>query len=95
LKTLADIRYLLTLMGFFALYNGFIYNDFSSIGFNIFGSCYDFNVEIKENISLFNSQKRPGCVYSVGIDPIWSMTENDIVFFNNLKMKLSVFYGIV
>lgn len=28
-------------MGFFALFAGTIYNDFLSLSFNTFGSCYD------------------------------------------------------
>jgi V-type H+-transporting ATPase subunit a len=34
-------RYLFALMGFFATYCGFIYNEFLSINLNLFGSCYD------------------------------------------------------
>jgi V-type H+-transporting ATPase subunit a len=33
-------RFLLALMGFFAFYCGFIYNDFTSISLDLFGSCY-------------------------------------------------------
>lgn len=35
------IRYFVMFMGFFALYCGFLYNDFTSLSFNFFGSCYD------------------------------------------------------
>lgn len=38
---LLSIRYMIILMGFFAFYCGFIYNDFMGLGFNLFGSCYD------------------------------------------------------
>ncbi len=34
------VRWLLLFMGFFAMYAGFIYNDFLSIPWNLFGSCY-------------------------------------------------------
>lgn len=40
-------RYLLTLMGFFAFYCGWMYNDFLSIPLNVFGSCY-------ANVNLIN-----------------------------------------
>jgi len=31
------------LMGFFATYCGFIYNDMAGVRLNLFGSCYDKN----------------------------------------------------
>ena len=40
LKVALDFRYLITLMGFFAFFCGFIYNDFLGIMLNLFGSCY-------------------------------------------------------
>jgi len=42
-KSLISVRYMFLMMGFFACYNGFIYNDFLSFGLNLFGSCYQLN----------------------------------------------------
>lgn len=38
--TLAAGRYLLLLMGIFAVYSGFVYNEFFAMPLNIFTSCY-------------------------------------------------------
>ena len=40
-KNLLHMRYLLLLMGFFATYMGFIYNDFMSLATRVFPSCYE------------------------------------------------------
>ena len=41
LKDVLPFRYIITLMGFFALYAGTLYNDFTSLSFDFFGSCYN------------------------------------------------------
>lgn len=40
LKSLLVGRHMFLMMGFCAFYNGWIYNDFLSLSFNMFGSCY-------------------------------------------------------
>lgn len=85
-------RYMILLMGLFATYCGFIYNDFMAVSLNIFGSCYDV------------SQAKPGlpipkissdCVYPMGLDPVWSISTNNINFVDSLKMKISVIIGVL
>ncbi|EGR26919.1 V-type ATPase 116kda subunit family protein, putative [Ichthyophthirius multifiliis] len=87
LSILYSTRYMITLMGFFALFNGFIYNDFMSIPLNIFNSCY-------QSQDSLQTQKVPDCTYKVGIDPVWSISQNKLQLQNSLKMKTSVILGI-
>ena len=79
-------RYLLLLMGFFAFYCGWIYNDFLSLSLPVFGSCY-YN---KDNQGI----RRNDCTYPFGLDPKWYVATNELTFINSLKMKLSVILGI-
>jgi V-type H+-transporting ATPase subunit a len=89
LKPMLIARYLLFFMGIFAIYNGLIYNDFTSINIDFFGSCY----KIKEHAEKTEVTRINNCVYSFGLDPIWSISENEIAFTNSLKMKISVILG--
>ena len=88
-KDLLIARYLLLLMGFFAFFAGFIYNDFLSLPFNLFGSCFEQkpNSEETEWIS--------GCNYPLGFDPKWYIATNELNFFNSFKMKFAVIVGVL
>ena len=86
--TLGSARYLLLLMGLFATYCGFIYNDMTSIPLKVFGdSCY----ERKINGEVL---QKADCVYPIGIDPVWYLSKNELTFINSLKMKLAVIIGV-
>ena len=74
LKLIVPHRYLFTLMGFFATYCGFIYNDFLSISLDLFGSCYDPNAVNAKHPEMHRFSTE--CVYGVGIDPAWAVSSN-------------------
>ena len=65
---------MITMMGFFAFYCGFIYNDLIGFNVNLFNSCYNPPPhEDGEGSNMIGKPQypRPDCVYPVGIDPIW------------------------
>jgi V-type H+-transporting ATPase subunit a len=82
-KPLVEVRYMIVLMGFFAFYTGWIYNDFLSLSFNIFGSCYELNGEEWERVT-------ETCTYPFGLDPVWGVAENELTFVNSFKMKVKL-----
>jgi len=93
-------RYMLFMMGFFAVYAGMIYNDCFSLGLNFFGSRWAFegqdygSVEegaVAQPTAPYGSDES---VYPFGLDPIWHVSTNELLFFNSFKMKLSVIFGI-
>lgn len=94
-------KYLMLLMGFFATYMGFIYNDFMSLPTRLFSSCYDIEGLTKAESKLAGKSEvkiltqQEDCVYPFGIDTAWMMSENDLTFYNSFKMKTSVIYGVV
>lgn len=94
-------RYMITMMGFFAVYAGLIYNDMFSLGLNLFGSRWKFegqdsgHVEEGAEASMTATFGSNESVYPFGLDPIWHVSSNELLFFNSFKMKLSVIFGII
>jgi V-type H+-transporting ATPase subunit a len=85
---LSGARYLLLMMGFFALFSGICYNDFASVPL-WFGSCYT-----PEDAPSTFWKPKEDCVYSLGVDPVWYLSDNELTFINNMKMKMSVIFGV-
>eukprot|EP00940_MAST-03C_sp_MAST-3C-sp2_P000630 g630.t1 len=94
-------RYMLLLMGFFAVYCGLVYNECFCLALNLFGSKYE-KIDGNENISSMYVMKDdpdyklmgPAPVYAFGIDPTWHVSENELTFINSFKMKTSVILGV-
>jgi len=94
-------RYMIAMMGFFAIYAGLVYNDCFSLGLNLFGSRWKFegqdsySVEEGTYATTKGAYGDPSNVYPFGLDPIWHVSGNELLFFNSFKMKLSVILGII
>lgn len=89
-------RYMLLMMGVFAVYCGLLYNDFFATGTNIFGTRWAYpavNGTIHSHEAVF-SGKSATDVYPFGVDPEWRVSDNELLVFNSLKMKMSVIMGI-
>jgi len=94
-------RYLFTMMGFFGIYAGLMYNDFFSVGLDLFGSRYKApaeggaagTVEVYEPI--FDTQNAGGMgPYPFGLDPAWHGSSNELQMVNSMKMKIAVIIGV-
>ena len=74
---------LLSLMGFFSLSAGLVYNEFFSVPLLVQPSCYHRFL-----------RKSPDCVYGLGLDWVWFQSNEEINFVNSFKMKFSVIVGV-
>lgn len=98
-------RYLLLLMSFFAIYMGFLYNDFMGFSLNLFSSGYKWGhlefAEGHEHELVYPTHPngrpsvRPSRSVRFGLDPAWAETENKLEFYNSVKMKCAVIVGVV
>lgn len=105
-EMLYDGRYCLTMMGFFAVYAGLLYNDFFSVGVTLFQSRWQPVVQtvgdgndakqIVTHTPLFDD-KNMGLgsgPYPFGVDPAWHGATNELTYLNSMKMKISVVIGV-
>jgi len=99
-------RYLISIMAIFSIFTGLIYNDIFSKSLNVFGSSFqvyqedDHIMNIKDEMidPAASKDHKPGYYgtpYMFGVDPIWQVSENKIVFLNAFKMKISIILGVL
>lgn len=92
-QTIAAGRYMIVLMGLFAVYAGFMYNDFFSLGLDIFGTRYERSHQ--QGNTIYYKFKEGSSPYPFGFDPAWKGASNELLFFNSFKMKFSVIVGLI
>ncbi|CAG2177300.1 unnamed protein product, partial [Oppiella nova] len=102
-------RYIILFMGAFSIYTGLMYNDVFAKSLNLFGSQYKPPEPLQmSNVTAgaeqFDSHSyalnpindtKSDWPYPFGIDPVWQVSDNKIVFLNTYKMKLSVIIGVM
>jgi len=83
-------RYIALMMGAFSIYTGLIYNDMFSKPLALFKSGWEWpdNFEVGQTVTATQV-----AVYPLGIDYAWHLAENQLLFLNSYKMKMSVVLG--
>lgn len=85
-------RYIMLMMGVFSIYTGLIYNDAFSKSLTLFPSQWEYS---KENTvgDAFEGKLKDNYRYPFGLDWAWHGTENELLFSNSFKMKMSILLG--
>lgn len=88
-------RYIALVMAVFSIYTGLIYNDVFSKSFTFFESAWEWDVPegYKGGTAIQAKLKDPPQRYPFGLDYMWHDSENDLLFSNSLKMKMSIILG--
>lgn len=88
------MKWLLFFASLSSLYCGFIYNECFGIPINIFGTHYQIDHN-SSHTSSYVYKKTDNSIYPFGVDPTWLFKENELIFTNSMKMKLSIVMGMI
>lgn len=88
-------RYIALVMAVFSVFTGLMYNDIFSKSMTLWGSAWEYErpdhwSEGTPVIAVLNDK---GYRYPFGLDWAWHGTENNLLFTNSYKMKMSIILG--
>uniref|UniRef100_A0A8H7NDB5 V-type proton ATPase subunit a n=1 Tax=Bionectria ochroleuca TaxID=29856 RepID=A0A8H7NDB5_BIOOC len=88
-------RYIALVMAVFSIFTGLIYNDVFSKSMTVFPSAWEFKkpVGFKDHDTVTATLNDHGYRYPFGLDWAWHGTDNDLLFSNSYKMKMSIILG--
>lgn len=92
-------RYVILLMSIFSLYTGILYNEFFSVPMTLFGGTKyvcptNSEMSLDECPQATTTGLHSTGPYPIGADPIWHGTRTELPFFNSMKMKMSILFGV-
>ena len=85
-------RYIMLMMGMFSIYTGLIYNDAFSKALTLFPSQWEWPQDFQSGQSV-SATLKDNYRYPFGLDWGWHGADNDLLFTNSFKMKLSILMG--
>ena len=87
-------RYIALVMAVFSVFTGLVYNDVFSKSMTLFPSAWEWDVppNFREGMTV-TAKLKGGYRYPFGLDWMWHGTENDLLFSNSYKMKMSIILG--
>lgn len=86
-------RYIMLMMGVFSVYTGLIYNDVFSKSMTLFKSQWEWPKDFIEGQTVKAELSKSGYRYPFGLDWGWHGSDNELLFSNSYKMKLSILMG--
>lgn len=88
-------RYIALTMAVFSVFTGLIYNDVFSKSMTLFPSAWEFKKpdDWHNGTSITATLNDHGYRYPFGLDYAWHGTENELLFSNSFKMKMSIILG--